>query len=137
MNKPQKKNATELQPTDLTPGQEPLSFEQAMERLEQIVAELQSGDLPLERGIERYEEGIRYAKRCHETLRRAEQRIELLVAVGPDGQAQTAPFEDQGAGDNLTEKAARRSDRRSTSARPTPSAPNPDPPSMDKSPELF
>ena len=96
----------------------PLSFEEAMQRLEQIVAALQRDDLPLEEGIARYEEGIRYVKRCHATLRRAEQRIELLLSVGPEGEAETTPFEDHGAGHDLTEKAARRSDRRSASARP-------------------
>ncbi|MDA1177386.1 MAG: exodeoxyribonuclease VII small subunit, partial [Planctomycetota bacterium] len=124
MNTPQKKKEGQRTPKDGTLDETPLSFDEAMQRLEKIVAQLQSNDLPLERGIELYEEGIRYAKRCQQTLSRAEQRIDLLVAIGPDGQAQTTPFEDQGAGADLTEKAARRSDRRSTSSRPAPPPPD-------------
>lgn len=90
-----------------------LSFEQAMERLEQIVVDLQRDNLPLEEGIARYEEGIRYVKRCHETLRRAEERIELLMSVGPDGEAEVTKFEDAGGGTDLAEKSAKRGERRS------------------------
>jgi len=90
-----------------------LTFEQAMERLQEIVSELQRNELPLERGIERYEEAMRYAKRCRATLRRAERKVERLTGIGPDGEAKTTSFEDQGEGEDLAEKAARRSARRS------------------------
>jgi len=61
------------------PESEPLSFEQALERLETIVEELESGELSLEQSLARYEEGVRLSQRLTQTLDDAEKRIERLV----------------------------------------------------------
>lgn len=57
---------------------EKLSFEKALEKLESIVADMESGEIPLETMIERYEEGNKLLAVCGQRLRNAEQKIELL-----------------------------------------------------------
>jgi exodeoxyribonuclease VII small subunit len=60
-------------------GVEGLSFEQALERLETIVEELEGGGLTLEQSIARYEEGVKLSRRLGLTLDQAEKQIERLV----------------------------------------------------------
>jgi len=55
------------------------SFEQAMKRLEEIVEQMESGDLPLEDLIVRYEEGMKLVKVCQERLASAEHRIQIIT----------------------------------------------------------
>ncbi len=55
------------------------NFEQAMQRLEEIVEQMESGELPLEDLIVRYEEGMKLVKVCQERLASAEQRIEIIT----------------------------------------------------------
>lgn len=54
-------------------------FEDAMQRLEEIVEKMESGDLPLEELIVRYEEGMKLVKVCQDRLTAAEQRIEIIT----------------------------------------------------------
>ncbi|MEG1857576.1 MAG: exodeoxyribonuclease VII small subunit [Pseudoflavonifractor sp.] len=61
-----------------------LTFEQAMERLEEIVGKLERGDAPLEDALALFEEGTGLMKKCSALLDRAEQRVVKLTA-GPDG----------------------------------------------------
>jgi exodeoxyribonuclease VII small subunit len=56
-----------------------LNFEGAMDRLEAIVAQMESGKLALEDLIVRYEEGMNLVKVCHERLASAEQKIEIIA----------------------------------------------------------
>jgi exodeoxyribonuclease VII small subunit len=63
-----------------------LSFEQALAELERIVAELESGQAPLEQSIERYERGARLKAHCESKLEAARLRVEKIV-VGPNGDA--------------------------------------------------
>lgn len=58
------------------PGQ---NFEGAMNRLEEIVEEMESGKMMLEELIVRYEEGMKLVKVCQERLASAEQRIEIIT----------------------------------------------------------
>jgi exodeoxyribonuclease VII small subunit len=55
------------------------NFESAMERLERIVAELESGDPPLETAIRKFEEGMRLARFCSRKLDETEKRIGVLM----------------------------------------------------------
>jgi exodeoxyribonuclease VII small subunit len=57
----------------------PLNFENAMDRLETIVEQMESGKLPLEDLIVRYEEGMSLVKTCQERLASAEQKIEIIA----------------------------------------------------------
>ena len=55
------------------------SFEQAMKQLEEIVQELESIDLPLEKAIKKFEEGVRLSKLCSKKLDETEKRIMVLL----------------------------------------------------------
>jgi exodeoxyribonuclease VII small subunit len=58
--------------------EEALSFEEAFERLEAAVAALQGGQMPLERALQLYEEGMKLAQHCNELLQKAELRVQQL-----------------------------------------------------------
>jgi exodeoxyribonuclease VII small subunit len=61
------------------PREAELNFEGAMDRLEKIVEQMESGKLPLEDLIVRYEEGMKLVKTCQERLANAEQKIEIIT----------------------------------------------------------
>lgn len=114
-------------------GQDALNFEAALEQLEQIVRDLEDGDLGLDQSLQRYEEGVKYLKFCHRKLKDTEQKIELLTGLDAEGNPVTAPFDDDPAS-SLEEKQKTRTKRRSRPAtKPKPAA-NPD---VDIQPDLF
>jgi len=59
--------------------QQAMTFEQALARLEKIAAELEGGDLPLEKAIALAEEGLKLSQFCEKQLTEAEGKIEQLV----------------------------------------------------------
>ena len=67
-------------------------FEEALQRLEEIVAALEGGDLDLEESLAMFEEGIKLSRWCTAKLNEAEQRIEMLVQEG-DEPPTRQPFE--------------------------------------------
>ena len=68
-----------------------LTFEQAMARLEEIVALLESGDNPLEESLALYEEGAKRMKQCLTMLDKAEQKVSKL-RLEDTGELQEVPF---------------------------------------------
>jgi len=56
-----------------------ISFEDALARLEQIVAQIEQGEVSLEESIERYAEGIKLIKQCRSILDSAEKKIRILA----------------------------------------------------------
>ena len=58
---------------------ESLTFEAAMERLENIISQMEAGTLPLEEMLQRYEDGTRLVKLCTDKLAAAEKRIEIIA----------------------------------------------------------
>jgi exodeoxyribonuclease VII small subunit len=60
------------------PGNTPEKFEDLLGRLEQIVADMENADLPLEKLLASYEEGMRLVKACGDRLADAEQKVEIL-----------------------------------------------------------
>ncbi len=56
----------------------PKDFETALKKLEEIVKELEEGELSLEKSLESYEQGVRFARFCNAKLNEAEARIEML-----------------------------------------------------------
>lgn len=54
-------------------------FEQSLNTLEEIVEQLESGELPLEKTLELFEEGVAIARRCQSQLEEAERRVDLLL----------------------------------------------------------
>jgi len=69
-----------------------LNFEGAMDRLEKIVEQMESGKLPLEDLIVRYEEGMNLVKICQERLANAEQKIQIITRTST-GKAVVKEFE--------------------------------------------
>ena len=77
------------QPSD--PGK-PAAFEKNLERLDAIVRQLEDADLPLEKALQLYEEGMKLSQVCHKQLEEAEGRVEILrKKVG--GHMVVEPFE--------------------------------------------
>jgi exodeoxyribonuclease VII small subunit len=66
-------------------------FEEALKKLEDIVREMESGDLTLEESLKSFEEGIRLSRFCAKKLDEAERRIEVLLK-NEEG-ADIKPFE--------------------------------------------
>jgi exodeoxyribonuclease VII small subunit len=89
-----------------------LSFEESLAALEEIVAKLEGGKLGLSEALAAYEQGVQRLKACYQILQHAERRIELVQSVDASGRATTTPLDDEEVED-LTEKAAARSRRRS------------------------
>ena len=81
------------------PDPDALSFEEALSLLEQIVAQLEGGDLPLDRAIEEYQTGMRLVRACRERLRAAEQRIEMVTAAEQGAQVRPFALEEERDGD--------------------------------------
>jgi exodeoxyribonuclease VII small subunit len=68
------------------------NFEASLAELEQIVAEMESGDLPLQRALELFERGVQLSRYCQQQLDEAERKVEMLVK-GPDGNISRVPFD--------------------------------------------
>jgi exodeoxyribonuclease VII small subunit len=56
-----------------------LNLEKALTDLEELVDELESGDLPLEKAMKKFEEGIKLTRGCQAALKDAEQKVEILL----------------------------------------------------------
>lgn len=67
-------------------------FEQALGRLEQIVGELEKGELPLEQSMKLFEEGMELSRFCGTKLDEAERRVEVLLR-GSEGDLDAQPFD--------------------------------------------
>jgi exodeoxyribonuclease VII small subunit len=73
--------------------EQPKSFEASLEALEEIVQQLEGGDLPLEKSLEFFEQGIKLSRQCQERLSQAERRIEVLLRDN-QGRPVVSAFED-------------------------------------------
>ncbi len=56
-----------------------IDLEKSLAGLEKLVEELESGDLPLEKAMQKFEEGIKLTRGCQAALREAEQKVEILL----------------------------------------------------------
>ncbi len=100
-----------------TNKQDDVSFEEAMERLEEIVSSMEGERLPLEDMVQSYEEGAKLLRVCRERIEVARLRVELITAnLDGSPKASLAPF------DPATAEAAE----------PSPSAPPPETPSRQR-----
>jgi exodeoxyribonuclease VII small subunit len=69
-----------------------IAFEAAMKQLEKIVREMESGDLPLEDALKKFEEGVALSRALNERLDEVETRVTRLVQ-GADGKPESQAFE--------------------------------------------
>lgn len=74
------------------------NFEAQLASLEKIVRELERGDLPLERSLELFEQGVRLSRECQERLNEAERRIEVLLRDDAGRPVIAGAFEPDGFG---------------------------------------
>lgn len=68
------------------------TFEDALNQLESIVAQLEDGDLPLEEALRLFEEGIKLSRFCSQKLNEAQKRVEVLLK-GEGDELESHPFE--------------------------------------------
>ncbi len=67
------------------------TFEQSMKQLEKIVQELEDGDLPLEKALKKFEEGMQLTKLCSEKLDETEKKVSILLK-NSEGRITEQPF---------------------------------------------
>lgn len=92
------------------------SFEDAMQRLDEIVAGMEDSQLSLEEMISSYEEGVRLLKLCRKRIDGARRRVELISGDLEGGKTALAPFEDAAdeESEEATEKPRSQTRRRKT-----------------------
>ncbi len=69
-----------------------ISFESALDQLQQTVKRMESGELNLELSLKSFEEGVRLTRACQDQLVAAEKRVELLMKGNADGSVELQPF---------------------------------------------
>ncbi len=70
-----------------------MEFEKKLNRLEEIVAKMESGEMNLDESLKSFEEGVKLSRECNEELNKAEQKVKLLLKVDQKGNAETQDFE--------------------------------------------
>ena len=70
------------------------NLEKSLADLEALVEELESGDLPLDKAMKKFEEGIKLTRGCQEALKDAEQKVEILMKTA-GGEESLAEFDPQ------------------------------------------
>ncbi|MDQ0975982.1 exodeoxyribonuclease VII small subunit [Bacillus niacini] len=74
-------------------NEQKISFEEAMNKLEQIVDKLEEGDVPLEAAIAFYKEGMELSKLCHDKLKSVEEQLTQIITE--DGRKQNFTIEEE------------------------------------------
>ena len=72
-------------------------FESALKKLEEIVSQLEGGDLTLDRSLELFEEGVKISRFCSGKLEEAERKVETLIKTA-DGTLKEVPFSQEAEG---------------------------------------
>ena len=70
------------------------TFEESLKKLDEIVGQLENGNLPLEDSIRLFEEGVRLSTACKQELETAEGKVQMLIKQR-DGSMKTEPFPPQ------------------------------------------
>lgn len=76
-------------------GRKEKNFEQALTKLEEIVLELEEGELSLEDALAKFEEGVELSRFCTQKLTRAEEKVKKLIKTA-EGEFKTVPLDLEG-----------------------------------------
>ncbi|MGR9105666.1 MAG: exodeoxyribonuclease VII small subunit [Gammaproteobacteria bacterium] len=71
----------------------PVPFEKSLKELEELVEQLEKGDIPLEESLKSFERGIQLTRACQKALKEAEQKVEILLEE--NGEDKLKPFSDE------------------------------------------
>lgn len=69
-----------------------MDFEKKLSRLEEIVGQMEKGELALEDSLKLFEEGVKLSRECHQKLNDAEAKVKLLISMDQDGKTTTTNF---------------------------------------------
>ena len=69
-----------------------MDFEKKLNRLEEIVGKMETGELSLDDSLKMFEEGVKLSRECNSQLAQAEQKVKLLLNVDDEGNAKTEDF---------------------------------------------
>ena len=75
-------DATQGDEAKVESGEDRQTYEELVHRLEEVVKSLEGGEMPLDRSLELFEEGIRLSRQASTRLQKAERRLEELLADG-------------------------------------------------------
>lgn len=89
-----------------------LSFEEALQRLEEVVRNLENGDATLEQSLANYQQGVGLLKRCYEVLNQAEQQVRQMSEEDEQGRPIVQSFPRISTGEGEPAPGARASDSR-------------------------
>jgi exodeoxyribonuclease VII small subunit len=109
-------------PTDPAPQ----TFEESLVALQQIVHDLEEGNLGLEASLSHFEDGIRLLRNCYRILEQAEQKIEILTGADGAGNPVTEPF-DAPATIDATEQPEKKTGRNRVRSKPESPLPTAEP----------
>jgi exodeoxyribonuclease VII small subunit len=73
-----------------------VNLEKSLTDLEDLVEELESGDLPLEKAMKKFEDGIKLTRACQTALKEAEQKVEILLKSAGGDQLEDFEVEEEG-----------------------------------------
>jgi exodeoxyribonuclease VII small subunit len=73
-----------------------MDFEKRLNRLEEIVGKMETGELTLEDSLKLFEEGVKLSRDCNSQLNEAEQKVKLLLGIDDEGVPVMSDFEGQG-----------------------------------------
>ena len=71
-----------------------IDFEASMGKLEQLIEQMEEGELSLEESLQAFEQGVKLTRACQAALQEAEQKVQLLMEQ--NGEISTEPFEPPG-----------------------------------------
>ncbi|RKD72957.1 exodeoxyribonuclease VII small subunit [Sinobaca qinghaiensis] len=73
-----------------------LSFEEALKQLESTVNKLEEGDVPLEKALHMYQEGMQLSSLCHDKLKKVEKQMDVIIEENGEIKPLTVDGEDAG-----------------------------------------
>jgi exodeoxyribonuclease VII small subunit len=88
------------EPTPKPTPNTPPTFEEGLQELENIVKEMETGELPLERAITLFEQGMKLSEACRKRLEEAETRVEILTRRAGEMQPQAFKSNEKASGND-------------------------------------